>query len=193
VSPEAAAVSPEAAAVSPEAAAVSGDDVVTWSLQMLAADRLRPSAEPADPPLLMTAERPAPELARFFYTLVGARWSWTDRLAWPDERWVAWVERPEHHLVTGWHDGAPAGYYELEQQPDGVVEIAYFGLAPAAIGRGWGGWLLSRAAERAWQLPGTRRIWVHTCSLDHPHALANYQARGFVRFRETRSSRAGQG
>ena len=58
------------------------------------------------------------------------------------------------------------------------MEIAYFGLLPQFVGRGLGGALLTATIERAWQLK-PRRVWVHTCTLDHPSALANYQARGF--------------
>jgi GNAT superfamily N-acetyltransferase len=169
-------------------------EVVTWSLEVTDRSTIHAAAEPADAPLLMPALRPAPELSRFFYLLVGDGWGWTDRLGWTPQRWTAWVDRPEHHLVTAWHDGVPAGYYELEEQPDderpGTVELAYFGLAPSAIGRGWGGWLLSRALVHAFDLPGTRRVWVHTCTLDHPNALANYEARGFVRYAQRRHERA---
>ena len=161
-------------------------EVVTWSLQMLDPAALHPPAKVSDPPLLLEARRPAPDLSRFFYQLVGAQWGWTARSAWTHEQWLGWVARPELHLVTAWDDGAPAGYYELEQQPDGDVEIAYFGLVEAATGRGLGGWLLTRALRHAWRLPATRRVWVHTCSLDGPAALGNYEARGMERFDEAR-------
>jgi GNAT superfamily N-acetyltransferase len=160
--------------------------VTVWTLEMISPDDLRaPSAAPAVEPLLLTAGRPAPELSRFFYREVGAPWSWVDRLAWDDARWLAWVGRPEHHLLSCWVDGVPAGYVELEEQPDGVVEVAYFGLLPAFIGQRLGGWLLTRGVERAWATPGARRVWVHTCSLDGPAALANYERRGFRRCAET--------
>jgi GNAT superfamily N-acetyltransferase len=81
--------------------------------------------------------------------------------------------------------GTPAGYAELERQGAGDVEIAYFGLIPAFIGQGLGGWLLSHVIERAWAMAATTRVWVHTCSLDGPHALANYKARGMVEFATT--------
>ena len=74
--------------------------------------------------------------------------------------------------------GTPAGYFELDGPPGGDVEIAYFGLLPSFVGRGLGGWLLTAAVERAWRR-NPRRVWLHTCSLDHPAALANYRARGF--------------
>jgi GNAT superfamily N-acetyltransferase len=72
----------------------------------------------------------------------------------------------------------PAGYFELRRQPDGAVEIAYFGLLPEFIGRGLGKFLLSEATRRAWEL-GATRVWLHTNTLDHAAALPNYLARGF--------------
>jgi GNAT superfamily N-acetyltransferase len=84
---------------------------------------------------------------------------------------------------AGYHDDALAGYYELRQDDDGGVEIAYFGLLPEFIGRGLGGALLTSAIEVAWSPRGgivPTRVWVHTCNRDHPQALANYQARGMI-------------
>jgi GNAT superfamily N-acetyltransferase len=124
------------------------------------------------------AEIPSPELNRFLYTTVGSPWWWHERLVWDRERWMLWLDRPEVETWVGYLSGTPAGYFELETQPGGMVEIVYFGLVPSFIGRGLGAELLSAAVERAWQL-ATTRVWVHTCTLDHAHALANYQARGF--------------
>lgn len=115
---------------------------------------------------------------RFLYQEVGKAYRWTDRLAWSDET----VRR---HLDTAgvsiwlmsWKE-QPAGYFELRQHEDDSVEIAYFGLLPDFIGRGWGKYLLARAVEAAWQ-PGPSRVWLHTCTLDHPAALPNYLKRGF--------------
>ncbi len=78
-------------------------------------------------------------------------------------------------------DGSPAGYFELEDQPNGSVEICYFGLLPAFLGQGMGGALLTDAVRAAWNR-GASRVWLHTCSLDHPSALGNYLARGFSLF-----------
>lgn len=165
-------------------------EVVTWTLEMTDPGQLRPVEPPADAPSLLVAGRPAPELSRFFYTLVGADYAWTDRLGWTPQQWTAWADRPGCRLVSAWTDGVPAGYFELDADSDdgvpGSVELAYFGLAPRAIGRGWGGWFLRTALAHAWALPGTRRVWVHTCSLDHPRALANYERSGLVRVRESR-------
>jgi ribosomal protein S18 acetylase RimI-like enzyme len=78
-------------------------------------------------------------------------------------------------------DGERAGYVELEAPDGGGVEIAYFGLLPAFHGRGLGGHLLTHALRRGLELGP--RVWVHTCSLDGPYALANYQARGMRVYR----------
>jgi len=76
----------------------------------------------------------------------------------------------------------PVGYFELARQGGDDIEIAYLGLLPRFIGQGFGGILLTAAASRAWEL-GANRVWVHTCTLDHPQALSNYQARGFRVYR----------
>ena len=167
-----------------------GSPVTVWMLEMRDPAALRPSRDLARPPLLMHAMRPAPELSRFFYTVVGGPWLWVDRLGWDDARWRGWVDRPEHELWTAWLDGVPAGYFELEQQDGGDVELAYFGLVPGMAGQGLGGWLLTEALRRAWERPGTTRVWVHTCSLDGPAALPNYEARGLVRCAEAIEWRA---
>jgi GNAT superfamily N-acetyltransferase len=78
---------------------------------------------------------------------------------------------------------APAGYFELKRHPDQSIEIAYFGLLPEYIGRGWGKYLLTEAVRTAWSM-GPQRVWLHTCTLDHPAALPNYLRRGFQPFRE---------
>jgi GNAT superfamily N-acetyltransferase len=72
-----------------------------------------------------------------------------------------------------------AGYIELTNDGAGDLEIAYFGLRPAFFGRGLGKYLLSYGVQRAWD-SGAKRVWLHTCNLDGPAALANYLARGFV-------------
>jgi GNAT superfamily N-acetyltransferase len=93
------------------------------------------------------------------------------------------VESDQHQTWVAYQQGAIAGYFELHRQGD-EVEILYFGLAPQFIGKGLGGFLLSEAIAKAWQWQGANRVWVHTCTLDHPHALKNYQARGFRIYKE---------
>ena len=101
-----------------------------------------------------------------------------DRLSWTDEEIRRHLADPALELWLLEVRGETAGYFELRKHPDAAVEIAYFGLLPAFVGRGLGRFLLTQAAERAWAR-GAARVWVHTSSLDHSSALPNYLARGF--------------
>lgn len=159
--------------------------VTTWHLEMTAPGQLRP-ARGGEGLEVRRVELPCPELNRFLYETVGAGWRWVDRLPWNDDRWEAWVDRAELQTWVGYLSGTPVGYFELETRSGGNVELAYFGLLPRFIGRGLGGRLLALAVEKAWET-GASRVWVHTCSLDHPAALANYLARGFRVFKEVQS------
>lgn len=147
-------------------------------------DELRPAPAPAVPDLtLVQARRPSAELGRFLYTAVGRDWQWIDRLPWTDQQWLDWLSKPGVQTWVAYVEGTPAGYFQLDASEPGAVEIAYFGLLPGFIGQGLGGWLLTEAIRRAWALEPAR-VWVHTCSLDYPHALANYRARGMRVFKE---------
>ena len=173
--------------------------VTVWSLQQTDPGQVRPpSGAPRVEPVLLQARRPAPSLSRYCYLEVGGPWDWVDRVGWDDDAWRGWVGRPGHELWTCWVDGVLAGYFELDggDAPDSEdasdrgtarhrsVELAYFGLTEPFQGQGLGGWLLAKALQQAWSRPGLERVWVHTCSLDGPAALANYEARGLVRFDE---------
>lgn len=156
--------------------------VTTTYLEMTDRAEFRPARPTSIAFELLRAEIPSPGLNRFLYTAVGARWWWYARLPWDWSRWLAYLDRPELETWVAYVSGTPAGYFELERQHGNEVEIAYFGLLPNFIGKGLGGRLLSAAIVRAWDL-GAARVWVHTCTLDHPQALRNYQARGFKVFR----------
>ena len=151
--------------------------VTTYYLEMKSAADLIPKQQ--DKGLqIHEAEIKQFEFNRFLYQLVGRDWAWSDKLSWTDAQWRKFAESDDLRTWVAYCQGSPAGYYELQKQSGGDVEIAYFGLAPKFIGRGFGGYLLSRAIASAWQWEGTQRVWVHTCTLDHPQALRNYLARG---------------
>ncbi|MGX1880505.1 GNAT family N-acetyltransferase [Streptomyces sp. NPDC055287] len=163
--------------------------VTTWSLEQTSPDDLRPATEPLGDVRIVRAEIPSPEFSRFLYTAVGGDIRWTDRLGLTYEQWQAALARPGVETWVAYENGTPAGYVELDPQDEGVVEIMYFGLIPAFRGRRIGGHLLSYGVARAWDLaerwperPGTKRVWLHTCSKDGPHAMDNYLRRGFRLF-----------
>jgi GNAT superfamily N-acetyltransferase len=152
---------------------------------MRSPDQLRRAPAPDLQLSLMRAELPSPELGRFLYTAVGGDWYWTDRLSWTYAQWQEWLSTPGVETWVAYVCGTPAGYFQLHLADDDV-EIAYFGLLPAFVGKGLGGWLLTKAIERGWET-GAERVWVHTCSLDGPNALANYQKRGMTVFKEEKA------
>jgi GNAT superfamily N-acetyltransferase len=138
-----------------------------------------PLPAPPDGVRLERVESCPPAFYRFLYGEVGRAWQWVDRLGWPDERLAAHLADPRVRLYVATSGGAPAGWFELVAHDDGSTEIAYFGLFPHALGRGLGRWLLAAALAEAWG-GGPRRVWLHTCTLDHPAALPNYLRRGFT-------------
>jgi GNAT superfamily N-acetyltransferase len=152
-------------------------------LEMSSPAELRPAPQPESAPRLERLGECPVSFFRYLYAEVGRAFHWTDRLDWDDARIREHLADPATSLWLLSSEGAPAGYFELHRSADGAVEIAYFGLLPEYFGRGWGGHLLTRAVETAWDL-GASRVWVHTCTLDHPAALPNYLRRGFRRVRE---------
>ena len=126
---------------------------------------------------------PAPALYRHCYRTVGKDFHWRDRWEWTDTEIQAHLARPEISLHVAKRDGVLVGYYELRRVPEEhSVEVAYFGVFPDALGRGLGKHLLSCAVRDAWAT-GPSRVWLHTCTLDHPAALPNYVARGFQTYK----------
>jgi GNAT superfamily N-acetyltransferase len=161
--------------------------IVTYYLEMTHPAQLVPARKPHPAFSLVQVEIPCPPLNRFLYTTVGGDWYWLDRLGWSYAQWQRYLEQEGVETWVASIAGTPAGYFELEGQAGGNVEIAYFGLLPQFIGQGLGGALLTATVERAWAI-GAHRVWVHTCSLDHPHALLGYQARGFRMFNSVQTA-----
>ncbi|GGE39694.1 N-acetyltransferase [Halopseudomonas oceani] len=149
--------------------------------------RLPSAQKPVPLPAELTVvecEEPQYQFNRFLYNLVGAEWQWGDLDDWSDEQWREVVESNSLRTWVAYYRGSIAGYYELFKHADNATEIRYFGLVRTCIGKGFGGPLLSHAIQSAWDWNTTERVWVHTCTFDHPNALANYIARGLSVYRE---------
>ncbi|MBL7995079.1 GNAT family N-acetyltransferase [bacterium] len=151
--------------------------VVTTYLEMVEKPADIPSGNP-EGALIMRANRPTVSFYRFLYNTVGENWKWVDRkkLSDDDLRIIIQDENVEVHVL--YKNGVPAGYVELDFRQISEVEIAYFGLMPEFIGQGSGKRLLQWAINSAWER-NPKRLWLHTCSLDHPGALQLYQKCGF--------------
>jgi len=146
-------------------------------LQMTDPSELVPAAEAEDELAWEPVAADDWAFNRRMYREVGADWQWQDKEAWSEEQWRDYVGSPGVRTYAALLQGELVGYLELVTSPE-EVQINYFGLLPAFIGRGLGGQLLTTAIRMAWQLD-PRRVWLHTCDKDHPGALANYLARGF--------------
>lgn len=151
--------------------------VKTFYLEMRSPDEINAKDKP-DEITVLEAEIKEFRFNRYLYQLVGERWIWNDKLSLSDDDWRQYAENDNLRTWVAYVNGTIAGYYELQKQPEQNVEIVYFGLAPKFLNQGLGGYLLTHALESAWQWGETERVWVHTCTLDHKSALANYQARG---------------
>jgi GNAT superfamily N-acetyltransferase len=168
--------------------------VTTTHLEQTSPEQLVPGSRPLPPNArLERVVDISADFSKFLYRSVGSGWNWTDRLPLTRGQWDAILRTPGSETWVLWLDGSPAGYIELagRRGPEGSeVEILYFGLFPEFLGRGLGGALLAEGIGQAWQLDNrwqgflpVRRVWVHTCSLDGPAALANYVSRGMRVFK----------
>jgi GNAT superfamily N-acetyltransferase len=151
-------------------------EVVTTYLEITDPEAIRPARGSAE---IVRIDPPDGALNRRFYLTVGGGYAWNDHRGESDAWWQAHAEEVETWVIPD------AGYYEL-RAAGRDAQIVYFGLLPAFHGRGWGGALLEHALRRGFELGD--RVWVHTCSLDGPYALANYRARGLVPYKVERSS-----
>jgi GNAT superfamily N-acetyltransferase len=146
--------------------------------------RTRPEVKIHPSPLsLRGIDSPKLDAYRTLFRLVGAPWLWFSRLAMDDATLEAIIQHSgvELYAVSD-EDGQDAGMLELDFRESHECELSFIGLIPELSGKGHGRWLLAEAVQRAWR-EGVNRVHVHTCSLDHPAALAAYRRAGFVPFK----------
>ena len=153
--------------------------VTVTYLEMTSPDQRSPAPGWTEPVTVERAERPPVAFYRYLYDAVGADWDWYVRRRLSDDALAAIIHDDAVEVYVLHVRGVPAGYAEFDRRIEDEVEIAYFGLMPDYVGRGLGPALLGWALETAWSY-GPRRVWLHTCSLDHPKALAVYRRAGFT-------------
>ena len=123
------------------------------------------------------------QLNKFFYKNIGKNHHWVDRLVWNEKQWIDYVSDKKIKTYVLKNEKDFVGYFELIFHPDkNEVEIAYLGLLEEYHNKKLGSYLLSEAIKNAF-LDNPKRVWVHTCSLDHKNALKNYMARGMKIFK----------
>lgn len=161
---------------------VPGDHVATivTALEMTQ----RPPARPLPPSPHMLKRWHAPDSDRYrtLFTRVGAPWLWFSRLVMPDPQLRAILDDPlvEVYAMID-RSGVELGLLELDFRKHGECELSYLAIVPELAGKGHGGWLIAHALGLGWRR-GIARMWVHTCTLDHPRALGFYIRHGFMPF-----------
>jgi RimJ/RimL family protein N-acetyltransferase len=153
------------------------EEIVT-QLEMTAVGQLNPA--PLVDGLALRAVEPPADI-RALHVRIGTPYRWPSATRTDDE-WARWLAEPQRRYRLIEYRGEVAGAADFEPQQGNDVEITTFGLLPEFVGKGLGGYALTLVVADAWTLPGTRRVWLHTSTLDHPNALPNYLRRGFRSF-----------
>ena len=134
--------------------------------------------------ILEKVDPPDIELNKFFYKNVGKNNRWVDRLVWDNLKWISYLENKNVHTYILKLNEDLVGYFEVIQDFEtNSSEIAYFGILDEYIGKKFGSYFLSEAIKKCFEI-NSKKVWVHTCSLDHKHALKNYLDRGMKIFKE---------
>jgi len=128
-------------------------------------------------------KEPTVDFCKFLYKEVGKDFFWRDRLKWSDQDWLNYINNIFFKLYILKQNNELAGYYELLYDPKiSSMEISYFGIFKEFFDKGIGGYLLTDAILNSYK-HSINKVWVHTCTLDHPNALKNYLARGMKIFK----------
>ena len=138
---------------------------------------------PSDEFIVNLIDPPNFQLNKFFYKEIGKNHHWIDRLVWTEEQWIKYTTNTNVKTYILKKNDDLVGYFELIfHEDEKETEIAYFGLLEDYHNKKLGSYLLSIAIKKSF-MDNTKRVWVHTCSLDHKNALKNYLSRGMRIFK----------
>ena len=156
------------------------ENIERYYLEINSIEDLKTKQMPSDNFFLKEADKDKFDLNKFFYKQIGKKHEWIDRLIWQDKNWMDYTSDKNLKTFVLQNNNDLVGYFELIFNGNDC-EIAYFGILEEYIGKGYGGFLLSEALRIGFN--HAKRIWVHTCSLDHPNAIENYKSRGMKIFK----------
>ncbi|HKU67190.1 MAG TPA: GNAT family N-acetyltransferase [Candidatus Baltobacteraceae bacterium] len=146
-------------------------------------ERADPRPERVSPALTIEAfTQPDARRYRALVRHVGEPYLWQSPLLITDEQFAEQVRDPKvaiYALLTG---GRDEGILHLDFRQAGECEVRLFGVSERLRGTGAGRKLMNYALDAAWSRP-IRRLWLHTCTLDHPDALPFYIRSGFAPFK----------
>jgi GNAT superfamily N-acetyltransferase len=115
---------------------------------------------------------------RWLFNTVGRPWNWFSRNRMTDLELAKIIHDSRVEVLHLWEGDRLSGFAELDRRVEGEVELKFFGLFPEFTGRGLGRRFLTEVLDRAWST-SPHRVWLHTCSDDHPAAMQLYQSMGF--------------
>ena len=154
------------------------EKIVKNYLEIKSLDELLDKKKPNDKYIVKKASLDDFQLNKFFYKQIGKNHQWNDRLVWNDKKWIDYVSNTNVFTFVLKDNEDIAGFFELIYHKDkSEMEIAYFGLLKDYMDKKLGGYMLTEAIKLSFSYE-VKRVWVHTCSLDHKNALKNYLARG---------------
>lgn len=118
------------------------------------------------------------------FSKVGQDWLWVSRMRMTDAALTGIIADDAVEIFSVRRNDKPIGLLELDFRDHPTCELAFFGLIPDEVGTGVGRWLMNRAVEHAWsRKPKINRLFVHTCTLDHPAAVSFYMRSGFAPYK----------
>ena len=159
-------------------------EIIRYYLEIKNLNDLKIISKPNKNCLIKKLSPPDHQLNKFFYKQIGKNHRWIDRLSWKDIDWIEYLNNSnvETYILTEKED--LVGFYEsIYEKKNNELEIAYFGILENNREKGYGSYLLSEAIKRSLEKK-VKRVWVHTCTLDHKNAIKNYTSRGMKVFKE---------
>ena len=152
-------------------------------LEINSIKELNNSKKPTEHCNLQVIDPPDFQINKFFYKQIGKNCRWIDRLSWNEKKWIEYLTNKNVRTYILKDKEELIGYFELIfLDEDHSCEIAYLGILEEYFEKKYGGYLLSEAIKKSF-INSAKRVWVHTCSLDHKNALKNYLARGMKIFK----------
>jgi GNAT superfamily N-acetyltransferase len=128
------------------------------------------------------ADQPDPEWYRRLFRAIGENWLWFSRLRLSDGELRTILHDPAINIYVLSYRDADVGLLEFDHRHMPDIEISFFGVTQEMIGKGAGRALLAYCLPLAWQ-HSPQRVWLHTCTSDHPAALAFYLKFGFAPYK----------
>ncbi len=152
-------------------------------LEINSLEELKEGKKPSDGYSLNLIDPIDFQLNKFFYKNVGKNHKWIDRLVWSEDKWIKYLSEDKVKTYVLKYKKDLVGFFELIYHKENKeAEIAYFGILEEYQNKKLGSYLLSEAIKKSFE-SRIKRIWLHTCSLDHEHALNNYLSRGMKIFK----------